>query len=43
MEYVLGKRMIDEGLVTPEQLEKALNTQKSKGDDDSVRPLWPSV
>jgi hypothetical protein len=31
MENVLGKRMIDEGLVTPEQVEKALDRQKSKG------------
>ena len=31
MENVLGKRMIDEGLVTAEQLEKALDRQKSKG------------
>ena len=30
-ENVLGKRMIDEGLVTAEQLEKALDRQKSKG------------
>jgi len=29
MENVLGRRMIDEGLVTAEQLEKALDTQKS--------------
>ena len=31
MEYALGKRMIDEGLVTPEQVEQALDRQKSKG------------
>lgn len=31
MENVLGKRMIDEGFVTAEQLEKALDRQKSKG------------
>jgi hypothetical protein len=29
MENVLGKRMIDEGLVTEEQLEKALDRQKN--------------
>ena len=31
MENVLGKRMIDEGLVTAEQLEKALDRQKKQG------------
>ena len=31
MENVLGKRMIDEGLVTEEQLEKALDRQKKQG------------
>jgi predicted ATPase with chaperone activity len=31
METVLGKRMIDEGLITAEQLEKALDRQKRKG------------
>jgi len=31
MENMLGKRMIDEGLVTAEQIEKVLNTIKSLG------------
>jgi len=31
MENVLGKRMIDEGFVTAEQLEKALDRQKKQG------------